>query len=169
MVKARRMTSMKKIQVARDIQAYEIMTKPVEMVRIEDSLHEVARLFNENHIGAAAVIDGNKKPIGVITKTDLARYQEEKDEARSIDKNDLASIEGESKRSGFHLVDEEDTVEHWMTPVIFCVKSETPMKEIARRMVRYGIHHIFVRDKNEDPIMGIVSSFDVLKFVAAKR
>lgn len=157
---------MKNIQANRGIQAYEIMTKPVETVRMQDSLHEAARLFTDNHIGAAAVLDEHGKPVGVITKTDLVRYEEENDAVKTVDKKNFSRMNGESKRSGFHLVDEEDTIEHWMTPVIFSVKLETPMKEIARRMVRYGIHHIFVRGKNGEPIVGIVSSFDVLRRVA---
>ena len=160
---------MKRSQANREIQACEIMTKPVEAVRTQDSLHEVARLFTENHIGAAAVLDKQGKPIGVITKTDLVRYEEEKDESKTVDKKELSPLKGESKRSGFHVVDEEDTVEHWMTPVIFSVKLETPMREIARRMVRYGIHHIFVRGKKGEPIVGIVSSFDVLRQVASQN
>jgi CBS domain-containing protein len=63
-------------------------------------------------------------------------------------------------------VQEEDKVEYWMTPVIFSVKPGTPITEIARRMVRYGIHHIFVREKDHGNIIGVVSSFDILRYVA---
>ena len=124
----------------RQTQAYWLMSKPVESVRLKDTIRDVAYLFSEKNIGAATVLDGQGKPVGVITKTDLARFE--------------------------NKTDEEDTVEHWMTPVIFSVKPETPMEDIARRMVKYGVHHIFVRGKNGDPIVGVVSSFDILRKVA---
>jgi|GEM_PF-802054 len=159
---------MKKSRLIGDIQAYEIMTQPVETVRLKDSLHDVAHLFTENHIGAAAVLNEQGKPVGVITKTDLVRYEEENLESRVIEKKGLSRLNGEPKRSGFYVINNEDTVQNWMTPVIFTVKLETPMKELARRMVKYGIHHIFVQSKNGNPIVGIVSSFDVLRLVATQ-
>ena len=134
---------MKKNHDNRKMQVSWIMSRPVEAVRMKDPLQEVAFLFTEKNIGAAAVLDENKKPVGVITKTDLARYN--------------------------NKVDEEDAVEHWMTPVIFSVKPETSIKEIARRMVKYGVHHIFVRGSDGEPIVGVVSSFDILKHVASQE
>ncbi|MCG3204663.1 MAG: hypothetical protein KCHDKBKB_01378 [Elusimicrobia bacterium] len=151
-----------------DLQAHEIMTKPVEVVRFSDSIHDVARLFTENHIGAAAVLDTKGKPVGVITKTDIVRYEEGNDGSKTVNKKDLSNINREDKPAGFHVIDEDDTVQNWMTPVIFSVKPETSLKEISRRMVKYGIHHIFVQGKNNEPLAGIVSSFDVLRQVAAE-
>ncbi len=128
----------------RELQAQQIMTRHVESVSTEDPIQYVVHLFNENNISAAAVLDGEGTPIGVITKTDIVRYEEE----RQMGTNG------------------EDTVKDWMTPVIFSVKPDISMKEIARRMVRYGIHHIFVRGRNGERLMGIVSSFDVLRHIA---
>ncbi len=146
-------------------QAYWIMTTPVQTVEMTNSLREVAGLFNEKNISAAAVLDHHQKPVGVITKTDLVRYEQERDECEILNEKPGAE-ENMISRSGFHLVDDPETVEHWMTPVIFSVKPETPMEEIARRMVKYGIHHIFVKGKNGEPLAGIVSSFDILKQIA---
>jgi CBS domain-containing protein len=157
---------MNQIQSEHIVKASDIMTKPVEVVRAVDSLHDVARLFNEKHIGAAAVLDGVGKPVGVITKTDLIRYEEEKNDVGTVDKRNLPRFDADLKRPGFHLVDDDDTVQNWMTPVIFTVKPETSMKELAQRMVRYGIHHIFVQKPNQTGLLGIVSSFDVLRTVA---
>lgn len=131
---------MKTIPNKRQDQAYWLMSKPVETVWLKDSMRDVATLFSDKNISAAAVIDDNKKPIGVITKTDLARYEQK--------------------------IDEEDMVEHWMTPVIFSVKPDTPVVEIARRMVKYGVHHIFVRGMDGEPLVGVVSSFDLIKKIA---
>lgn len=149
-------------------QAYRIMSKPVEAVGTMDSVQEVAHLFAEKNISAAAVLDSHGKPVGVITKTDLARYEDKRDNLTTVDKKNDSGFNGQPARAGFHMVHDEDTVEHWMTPVIFSVPPETSAKEIARRMVRYGVHHLFVRGGSGEPIIGIVSSFDILRQFAAQ-
>jgi CBS domain-containing protein len=146
----------------------EIMNSPVEMVHTKDSLHDAARLFTEHHIGAAVVENEDGKPVGVITKSDLVRYEEEKDETQTVNKKkDRSWMNGDDQPSGFHAVAEVEIVQNWMTPIIFSVKPETSVTEIAQRMVKYGIHHIFVRGVSADQILGIVSSFDILRMVAS--
>ncbi len=147
------------------MQAYWIMTTPVQTVRMTDTLRDVAILFNEKNISAAAVLDAHRNPVGVITKTDLIRHEQKRDEVEMFNER-YSMREGLVGHRGLPLVEGPDKVEQWMTPVIFSVKPETPMKEIARRMVKYGIHHIFVRGKNGESLAGIVSSFDILKQVA---
>lgn len=156
---------MKDLKNNRDVCAYEIMTSPVEVVRTTDSLQNVIRLLNEHNIGAVAVLDSDGKPVGVITKTDIIRYAEVSENSHSINKK-ANKILTEEEESLIPTRDQEDIVLNWMTPVIFSVKSETPVKEVAKRMVRYGIHHIFVQEKQDGHILGVVSSFDILRYVA---
>lgn len=148
--------------------ALNIMSSPIETVRLKDPVQEVIRLFSDRNISAAAVLDENDKPIGVITKTDLMRFEGATHGLKTMGKAELAASfkNGEPRRSGYHVIDDEEIVQSWMTPVIFSVKGETSIKEIARRMVRYGIHHIFVQGKKGKPIIGIVSSFDILRKVS---
>ena len=158
---------MKKVSIDHEPQAFEVMTSPVQSVQTNDSIQTVAHLFSENNIGAAVVVDSNKKPVGVVTKTDLIRYEEKNDDTKTIPTKNIRITDGESQPSGFHIIGDEESVENWMTPVIFSVKPNTPLQEIARKMVQYGIHHIFVRSEHSDAIAGIVSSFDILRQVAA--
>jgi CBS domain-containing protein len=157
---------MKNDRPKRELQAYEVMTKPVETVRTRDSIHSVATLFSDNNISAAAVMNDQGKPVGVITKTDIVRHEKERNGGGTVSTKQLSRLNDNQMRAGFHLVDDDDTVENWMNPVIFNVKRETALSEVARRMVRYGVHHIFVKGVDEESIVGIVSSFDVLKQVA---
>lgn len=136
----------------------ELMSQPVQMVNINDSLRKVVYLFNEKNMSAAAVQDDTKKTVGVITKTDLVRYQQDRTRALVVDR---------SMPSGFQPMDDEDTVEQWMTPVIFSVKSNATIHDVARQMVKYGVHHIFVRGGANDDLVGIVSSFDILRQVGS--
>jgi CBS domain-containing protein len=151
------------------LNASKIMTRPVEYVRLNDSVSEVVQLFSDKNISAAAVVDTKGKAVGVITKTDIVRYEQDMNGIKILDKADLKApyYKDQPKQNGYHVVNTEETVQSWMTPVIFSVKAETSIKEIARKMVRYGIHHIFVRGLGE-PLIGIVSSFDVLRIIASK-
>ena len=157
---------MKNGQKKVEIQAHRLMSMPVETVQMKDPLHVVAHLFAKKHIGAAAVLDSDKKPVGVITKTDLVRYEETKNGPTAVREKNTMDLNG-GLAGGYHLIEDDDTVDQWMTPVIFKVKPETTMQEMARRMVRYKIHHIFVQGRNGETIAGIVSSFDILKQVAS--
>lgn len=151
-------TTQRKLQLAS-----QIMTRPVETVRTTDFLSDVAALFTEKNIGAAAVIDRQGSYVGVITKTDMVRHSEQTDQNKTAVKSFEDSANGNGGPSGFHIIDEE-TVERWMTPVIFSMKPDTPVIQIARRMIKYGIHHIFVRDRSGE-LVGIVSSFDLLRLI----
>jgi CBS domain-containing protein len=136
----------------KSLTALQIMTKPVETVRTVDSIQDVAYLFTEKNIGAAIVIDGDKNPIGVITKTDVVRFENEN--ARTVQKKT-------------DVVADDQSVLSWMTPVIFTVPPEVPVSEIAKRMIKYGVHHIFVRNPKQKSIVGVVSTFDILQQVAS--
>lgn len=149
---------MKKLLAPVETQAYRIMTKPVETVRMGDTIRAVAQLFTEKNISAAAVLDQQNRPIGVITKTDIARFQ--------LEEGDVAVVDA---RRGFHVINDVNTVEHYMTPAIFTVKPDTPLTDVARQMVKYGTHHIFVKGTNGDPVVGVVSSFDILRHLLAKN
>jgi CBS-domain-containing membrane protein len=96
--------------------AIDIMTGPVECVYIKDTVEQVAQLFERAHISSAVVIGKNTLPAGVITKTDLSRYQ------------------------AFHLHfpnaaphPELETIERWLTPGIRAVAPDTPVNEIVQK------------------------------------
>ncbi len=150
-----------------NVTARDIMSKPVEAVCISDSLLTVARLFNEKNIGAAAVLNKADKPIGVITKTDLLLYQEEKEQGDAFKKVAIPRYNDGTITAPRSKIKASD-VENWMTPIIFTIKPTTPLRVIARRMVRYGIHHLFVQENASAPLLGIVSSFDILRHLAAE-
>jgi CBS domain-containing protein len=106
----------------------------------------------ELDLDALLVIDGDKNPIGVITKTDVVRFENEN--ARTVQKKT-------------DVVADDQSVLSWMTPVIFTVPPEVPVSEIAKRMIKYGVHHIFVRNPKQKSIVGVVSTFDILQQVAS--
>jgi CBS domain-containing protein len=60
-----------------------------------------------------------------------------------------------------------DTVADVMTPYLITVTEETPIREVAARMASSGVHRLMVVD-SEQQLRGIVTSLDVLRWVAAQ-
>jgi CBS domain-containing protein len=58
-----------------------------------------------------------------------------------------------------------ENVGHFMTPDPVVVHVETPLKELARRMVDAHVHRVIVVDRQQRPV-GIVSSTDILAGIA---
>lgn len=146
--------------------AGQLMSRPVQTVSASDPLRKVAELFTEQSISAAAVLDREKTPVGVITKTDLVRYENRRE--GTWDELDRKNA-GTWSEEGLPIVNEDETVGRWMTPVIFSVEPSTPAGAVARRMVKYGTHHIFVKGPEGNKIEGIVSSFDLLRVFAKEQ
>ncbi len=149
-----------------NLKASEIMTSPVTTVHIWDSIHDVAKIFVENNISSAAVVDMEGVPLGVITKSDLARYDLERANlvVAEKDKNPLRArkTSEDVDRNGFHVEPEEVTIEHWMTPAFFDVHPTTILAAVVKKMVRNGLHHIFVTEGDKKKIKGIITTFDLL-------
>jgi CBS domain-containing protein len=61
-----------------------------------------------------------------------------------------------------------DTVRDVMTPFLVTVEEDTPIPAVAGRMAKFGIHRLIVVDKDQQ-IRGIVTSIDVLRWVAASE
>ena len=68
------------------------------------------------------------------------------------------------QRKGFHVEPEEATIESWMNPVVFDVQPATILAAVTKKMLQYGLHHIFVTDKGSNKIVGIITTFDILQF-----
>lgn len=149
-----------------------MMPNPIS-IRRGATLHEALELLTDRGFGAAPVIDERGHPIGVISRTDILMHQ-----------RDCACHNCSPKCTGsnhdctdWDLLPEASsseelpadalggtTVSEIMTPAIFTVALDTPVAEIARRMVELRIHHLFVSDE-DFAIVGVISPLDVLRFL----
>jgi len=59
---------------ARDVQVKTIMRSPIPSVKEEDDVKDVSKFLSDNALTRCGVLDKNKKLVGIITITDLARY-----------------------------------------------------------------------------------------------
>ncbi len=138
----------------KSLTAKDVMSKTVLSLAENSLLREAVHLFLENHVSAAPVLDDAGKAVGVITKTDLVRFEGER---RGLPVSDKRPPTKKGARG-------EDLVRSWMMPFVLTVEPDDSLAKVVRLMVKNGLHHIFV--KGEKELAGIISSFDVLRCVS---
>ncbi|MEW6741382.1 MAG: CBS domain-containing protein [Planctomycetota bacterium] len=147
----------------------DIMSSPVTTVSPSMTLSEVSRIFAEEGISGAPVVDHRGKLIGVVSQTDIVRRCME-----AADTTDPPSLA--LRRLGVpkdHLSNDEDSeeevfgpVEEFMSSDPFVVGPDTPVEEVAREMALRRIHRVIVVEGER--IVGIVTSLDLLASFGAK-
>ena len=127
--------------------AKSVMTDSVVSVSPEASLLTTLRLFVEEDIHGAPVVDDEKRPVGVITSSDVLRALN--DEVDTI----AAERDFQQRLS-------ERTVAETMTPGVISVPPEASIAEVARAMQANKIHRVWVLE--EGAFLGVVSALDLM-------
>lgn len=151
-----------------DLKAKDLMTHNVLTVEDDWLLDRLAEFFVNHGISGAPVSDEDGKLIGVVSLSDLARFQ-------SLPIGDLRE---DNVSSYYHPVEEMHiareefsgfrvntetlvTVRDIMTPAIFNVDEESSILQVAETMLKGRIHRLLVTHHGE--VTGIISSFDLLR------
>lgn len=142
----------------------------VHVVTVLDSmdLREAAEIFIQEGITGAPVVDDLGTLVGVISQSDLVEYELTTERKLTVEAPFYRRPYDDALASkrGFQI-DElpADTVKDVMTPVLITVEEDTPLREVAARMAKFGVHRLIVVDEDQQ-IRGIVTSMDVLRWVA---
>ena len=123
--------------------AGEIMSKPVLTCTPETSVSEAARRMAERNVGSIVVVDGDGRPVGILTERDMVR----------IVAQGLAP---------------ETPVEKVMTRGLVTASPDAPASRLLCTMLEKGIRHIPVVD-GEGRLLGIVSLRDLVRAEAARE
>lgn len=147
--------------------AKDLMETHVLSVNPEASLLDVHRLFVEEQISGAPVVDDRGLLLGVISTTDLMRAVDEERDTAIVDAQyfrDLlpyTSPDWASSSEDFQDRLAERTVADVMTRGLIAVAPAADAAEIARVLREHRIHRVFVvEDQN---LLGVISAFDVLR------
>jgi CBS domain-containing protein len=141
--------------------AKEIMHRKVIKVAPDMTLREVAKVFIDRHISGAPVVNHEGQLVGVVSQTDLVRQEREAAAAAEVPLYYVAH-EPSYKRAGMHVEDPEfSRVRDVMTPKLISAEEDTPIRELARRMLRKRIHRIIITKRGK--LSGIVTTSDMLK------
>jgi len=142
----------------------EVMSDPI-CVSEDMGLDELAALFVDRGISSAPVIDGDGKPIGVVSKTDLVEARAGRIDGEPEPDSELRTARGKRLGPGF----QEDrrsalTAANLMTPVVFSLPESASVAEAASLMAHKGIHGIPIASRSGD-IVGVLTSLDIARWL----
>ncbi len=150
--------------------AKDIMTTEVLKVNKDWPVEELTEFLVENCISGAPVVDDNDELVGVVSLTDVARYDMLSGETVQIERPPNYYLEALEERYAmedivrFRIKNASSvTVADIMTPVTFKVHPDTPLPEVADTMIRGRIHRVLVTDNGQ--VVGIITALDMLKVI----
>jgi len=151
--------------IARDIMNPQVVTVTENM-----DLREVAKILVEERITGAPVVDEMGTLVGVISQSDLVEYDLSVEHELTVEAPFYRRPFDDALQPGrgFRIEDlPADLVKDVMTPYLITVAEDTPIRDVAARMASGGVHRLIVVDTDQQ-IRGIVSSLDVLRWIAAQ-
>lgn len=149
--------------------ARSVMTDSVVSVSPEASLLDVVRVFVQEGIHGAPVVDEDGQTVGVISTSDVLREQEgETDSVWAISEylrevHEFGNPEGPGYLSGSQDRLAQRTVADVMTKDFVSVPLEATAAQIARCLRENRIHRVWVEDKGR--LCGVVSALDLMSVI----
>jgi CBS-domain-containing membrane protein len=139
------------------------------VVSVTDTMHprEVAKIFMEEGITGAPVVDETGHLVGVISQSDLVKYELATEHELTVEAPFCRRPHDDALDPGQGFQIEElpaDTVKDVMAPFLVTVEADTAIREVAARMAKFGIHRLIVVDEDQQ-LRGIVTSMDVLRWL----
>lgn len=153
-----------------DLTARDIMNPEVMAIQDNLTVTEAAAFLVDQEISGAPVENEQGQLVGVISVTDIVRATSSGGERYAPDHDPGFYVRGWEDRvepedlKGYHFDDEGLLVRDIMTPSVFAVESETPVREVARSMMESHLHRMLV--VQDGSVVGIVSTSDMLQMVA---
>jgi predicted transcriptional regulator len=158
------------MQLSTELTVSSVMQRNVLSVEEEWPLNRLAGFLTDNQISGAPVTGKNGKLVGVVSLTDIVRYDsfpEGTETSRSTHEyylQSLASHVANEEANSYHV--EQDSavkVKDIMTPMIFEISENASIQEAADIMVKGHIHRLLVTNKKQ--IAGIITALDILKVI----
>lgn len=149
--------------------ARDLMEKNVLSVSPETPLLEVHRLFVEEQISAAPVIDDAERVVGVVSSVDLLRAVEGERDTAAVETRYFRELLPYSSPDWNHLPEDMQDrlgqlqVSDAMSEGVVTVAAGDPAAMVARTLRENRLHHVFVVE--EGSLVGVVSAYDLLGLI----
>jgi len=148
-------------QTARDIMEIHVVT-----VGVNDPLSSVRRLFFDEGIHGAPVVDDQRRVIGIISTTDLLQAAFEKSDSErphaTFTNDGIETLGLDAEETATYSWDEPRVRDH-MTDSVVSVQPSASIAEVAATLRQHRIHRLLVVE--DGALLGIVSIFDLLGHV----
>ncbi len=142
------------------MKAKDIMTTPVITVTSQTPVRDAVQLMVERSISGLPVVDESGRLVGIVTEADLLLKEAEPRPAHPVVEWFGHWLWLERRVSGYRKV-EGRTVGEVMTHNVVTAEEETPVHEIASRMVRHRVNRLPIVRGGQ--VVGIVTRADILK------
>jgi CBS domain-containing protein len=150
--------------------AEDLMQTQVVTVGTDDPIASVFRLFTDEEISGAPVVDEYGRVVGVVSIRDLLRSNSEEQENTQTDLDYFREGLAYAKSEGMvQDHDFEERVSHRMvsdvmTEGVIAVRRQTPIGDVVKIILDNRIHRVLVVDqgKNENVLAGLISLFDLV-------
>jgi CBS domain-containing protein len=146
--------------------ARDVMQTHVVTIEADASLLDAQRLFVEEEINGAPVVDADGRVVGVVSVRDLLRGSSEEQDTVLSEPHyyrDLTEFSGPDWANGpedFQNRLASRTVSEVMTEGALMLAPDSPVDEIARTLRQSRIHRVLIAE--EGVLVGIVSTFDLM-------
>jgi CBS domain-containing protein len=141
--------------VVNEIAVGSVMTRDVVSVAPETSFRELVAIMTKHGISAVPVVDGRRRPIGVVSEADILAKQEFHGGKDDLPRHDRAARERWYRAQG------RNAAEVMTTPVRVVYANE-PVSAVARLLANVGVRRVFVTSWN-GRLIGVVSRSDLLR------
>ena len=146
----------------------EIMTKDVKTVYEGWSIRRLSQFFLKHNISGAPVVAADDELVGVVTQSDVLRFDSQKPDKETIEKvveRYCGPTQRELDQSELNVIQGKAldymTVNSIMTGMVITVDIEDTLKKAYQLIVDNNIHRLFVIDKGI--LVGVVTAMDILK------
>jgi len=123
--------------------AADLMTPNPISLRDTMPVADAVALLTRKGFHVAPVIDESGRPVGVLSYTDIVIHEGARNDAGST-------------------APDEAQVRDLMTPVVFCVPADAPLRRVVGDMVALNVHQLYVVDAG-NVLIGVVTALDVLR------
>ncbi|MBT9543945.1 MAG: CBS domain-containing protein [Candidatus Sericytochromatia bacterium] len=146
--------------------AKDLMTPAPITLRGFATVKEAVVLMTEMNISAVAIVDGENHPVGVLSQTDIIRYDREKtDYPFSVSAfYERVVLDSSDPMLGELHPENVDTIPvvDIMTPVVYAVQPQASVGDVVQKMLDKHVHRLFVVDEM-GVLIGVISTFDILR------
>jgi len=153
-----------------DLTAKDIMTKDVLMAYEGWSIKRLSEFLIKNKISGAPVIASDHSLVGVVTQSDVVRFESNsnQEKGRMLQQvySEFVGLEYDEalQHQMLSKADENCTVNQVMTDHVVKIDAKSSFQEVAYVMLQNGIRRIFVTSNGL--IVGVISGSNILRAIA---
>ena len=143
--------------------AADLMTPNPVSIRQSATVAEAVALLTRKGISAVPVIDEAGRPVGVLSQYDILVHDRYKSEAcaRPMEYFQAADLARPNARAAADI-GAETRVRDIMTPAVFSVELDSPVRRVIEDLLALHVHRVFVVDASR-ALVGVISALDVLR------